>query len=89
MRDRHDSLGQNARAQGVVLMAAAEDWPLDAAMVLLRGLTEGVREPQCGLPPEILRLDAGIAMLVVAIGGVDYAITVTAVPRQRPRPVPQ
>lgn len=38
------------------------------------------------LPGEVLRLDADTAAIVCEIGGVDYILTISRLPSQRPRP---
>lgn len=39
------------------------------------------------LPIEVLTLDVATAAIVVDVDGVDYILTVTRVPKQRPRPI--
>lgn len=38
------------------------------------------------LPAEVLRLDDATAAIIVDVDGVDYVLTMTKVPAQRPRP---
>ncbi|MDR0808549.1 MAG: hypothetical protein LBE86_05385 [Gemmobacter sp.] len=46
-----------------------------------------LREESSGLLPlEVLKLEDGTAAIVADIGGIDYVLTMTRVPRQRPRP---
>lgn len=38
------------------------------------------------LPGEVLRLDADTAAIVCEIDGIDYILTMSRIPAQRPRP---
>lgn len=38
------------------------------------------------LPAEVLKLDDATAAIIVDVDGVDYVLTMTRVPAQRPRP---
>lgn len=38
------------------------------------------------LPPEVLKINPETAGIVVDIDGIDYLLTMTRVPNQRPRP---
>jgi len=59
------------------------DWPLDATA---RRLDEKISSDGDQLPREILRLDDSTAGIIVEIDGVDYMLTMTRIPNQRPRP---
>lgn len=39
------------------------------------------------LPAEVLKLNDDTAGIVVDVDGVDYILTMTRVPKQRPRPI--
>ena len=62
-------------------------WEMEAPAVKLAEKLWAEGEQK--LAPEVLRLAADTAGIVVDIDGVDYMLTMTRVPKQRPRPTSQ
>ncbi|RKQ95439.1 hypothetical protein [Maricaulis maris] len=59
-------------------------WTVERPAVLV---AERVNDEGSTLSPVVLRLDDRSAAIIVEIEGVDYALTLMRVPKQRPRKV--